>query len=91
MTAPSPTTPSGLQELIVNDKVNVIAGFGVTPAALAAAPLATRQDPEIVMAAGTSIITERSPYIVRTVLRWRSPPPSSPTGPPRTASRRSRR
>ena len=27
------------QELIVNDKVNVIAGFGVTPAALAAAPL----------------------------------------------------
>ena len=30
------------QELIVNDKVAVIAGFGVTPAALAAAPLATR-------------------------------------------------
>ena len=30
------------QELIVNDKVNVIAGFGVTPAALAAAPLATQ-------------------------------------------------
>jgi len=28
------------QELIVNDKVNFIAGFGVTPAALAAAPLA---------------------------------------------------
>src|SRR5262252_301789 len=26
------------QELIVNDKVSVIAGFGVTPAALAAAP-----------------------------------------------------
>jgi branched-chain amino acid transport system substrate-binding protein len=55
------------QELIVNDKVNVIAGFGVTPAALAAAPLATQgKIPEIVMAAGTSIITERSPYIVRT-------------------------
>jgi branched-chain amino acid transport system substrate-binding protein len=55
------------QELIVNDKVNVIAGFGVTPAALAAAPLATQgKVPEIVMAAGTSIITERSPYIVRT-------------------------
>ena len=30
------------QELIVNDKVNFIAGFGVTPAALAAAPLATQ-------------------------------------------------
>src|SRR3954471_289059 len=55
------------QELIVNDKVNVIAGFGVTPAALAAAPLATQAKvPEIVMAAGTSIITEKSPYIVRT-------------------------
>ncbi|MBR1219622.1 ABC transporter substrate-binding protein [Bradyrhizobium sp. U87765 SZCCT0131] len=55
------------QELIVNDKVNIIAGFGVTPAALAAAPLATQAKvPEIVMAAGTSIITEKSPYIVRT-------------------------
>ena len=55
------------QELIVNDKVSVIAGMGVTPAALAAAPLATQAKvPEVVMAAGTSIITERSPYIVRT-------------------------
>ncbi len=55
------------QELIVNDKVRFIAGFGVTPAALAAAPLATQAKvPLIVMAAGTSIITERSPYIVRT-------------------------
>jgi branched-chain amino acid transport system substrate-binding protein len=55
------------QELIVNEKVNVIAGFGVTPSALAAAPLATQAKvPEVVMAAGTSIITERSPYIVRT-------------------------
>jgi len=55
------------QELIVNDKVNFIAGFGVTPAALSAAPLATQAKiPEVVMAAGTSIITEKSPYIVRT-------------------------
>jgi branched-chain amino acid transport system substrate-binding protein len=55
------------QELIVNDKVNFLAGFGVTPTALAVAPLATEAKiPEIVMAAGTSIITERSPYIVRT-------------------------
>src|SRR5512138_2175783 len=30
------------QELIVNDKVSVIAGMGVTPSALAAAPLATQ-------------------------------------------------
>jgi branched-chain amino acid transport system substrate-binding protein len=55
------------QELIVNDKVDIIAGFGVTPAALAAAPLATQAKvPEVVMVAGTSINTERSPYIVRT-------------------------
>ena len=55
------------QELIVNDKVEIIAGFGITPTALAAAPLATQAKiPEIVMLAGTSIITERSPYIVRT-------------------------
>ncbi len=55
------------QELIVNDKVSFIAGFGVTPTALAVAPLATEAKvPQIVMAAGTSIITERSPYIVRT-------------------------
>jgi branched-chain amino acid transport system substrate-binding protein len=55
------------QELIVNDKVTFLAGFGVTPAALAVAPLATEaKTPEIVTAAGTSIITEKSPYIVRT-------------------------
>jgi branched-chain amino acid transport system substrate-binding protein len=55
------------QELVVNDKVSFLAGFGVTPAAFAAAPLATQAKiPEIVMAAGTSSITERSPYIVRT-------------------------
>ncbi len=55
------------QELIVNDKVSVVAGFGITPTALAVAPLATEAKVvELVMAAGTSIITERSPYIVRT-------------------------
>jgi branched-chain amino acid transport system substrate-binding protein len=55
------------QELVVNDKVNVLAGFGVTPAALAAAPIATQsKTPLVVMAAATSSITEASPYIVRT-------------------------
>jgi branched-chain amino acid transport system substrate-binding protein len=55
------------QELIVNEKVNFVAGFGVTPTALAVAPLATEAKvPEVVTAAGTSIITEKSPYIVRT-------------------------
>src|ERR1035438_1698304 len=55
------------QELIVNGKVNVIAGFEITPAALVVAPLATEAKVvEVVMAAGTSIITEKSPYIART-------------------------
>jgi branched-chain amino acid transport system substrate-binding protein len=55
------------QELIVNEKVSVIAGFEITPAALVVAPLATEAKVvQLVMAAGTSIITERSPYIVRT-------------------------
>ncbi|MDZ7890939.1 MAG: ABC transporter substrate-binding protein [Rhodoferax sp.] len=55
------------QELIVNDKVNVLAGFGITPSAFATAPLATQsKTPMVVMAAATSSITESSPYIVRT-------------------------
>jgi branched-chain amino acid transport system substrate-binding protein len=55
------------QELVVNDKVNVLAGFGLTPIALAVAPIATQsKTPQIVMAAATSIITEASPYIIRT-------------------------
>jgi len=55
------------QELIVNEKVAFVAGFGVTPAALSVAPLsAESKTPEIVTAAGTSIITEKSPYIART-------------------------
>jgi branched-chain amino acid transport system substrate-binding protein len=54
------------QELIVQEKVSVLAGFGLTPLALATAPLATQAKvPEVVMAAATSIISEQSPYIVR--------------------------
>ncbi len=55
------------QELVVNDKVDVLAGFGLTPLALATAPIATQsKTPMVVMAAATSIVTEASPYIVRT-------------------------
>jgi branched-chain amino acid transport system substrate-binding protein len=55
------------QELVVKDKINVMAGFGVTPAALAAAPIATQsKTPLVVMAAATSSITLASPFIVRT-------------------------
>jgi len=55
------------QELVVNDKVGVLGGFGLTPLALATAPIATQsKTPMVVMAAATSIITEASPFIVRT-------------------------
>jgi branched-chain amino acid transport system substrate-binding protein len=60
------TTRRLAQELVVNDKVNVLAGFGITPSALATAPIATQsKTPMVVMAAATSSITQASPYIVR--------------------------
>ena len=61
------TTRRLAQELVVNDKVVALAGFGLTPLALATAPIATQsKTPMIIMAAATSSITESSPYIVRT-------------------------
>jgi branched-chain amino acid transport system substrate-binding protein len=54
------------QELIVNDKVNFL-GAGLTPSAIAMAPIATQAKiPTVVMASGASAVTERSPYYVRT-------------------------
>ena len=54
------------QELVVRDNVNVLAGFGLTPLAFATAPVATETKvPMIVMAAATSAIPQRSPFIVR--------------------------
>ena len=55
------------QELVANDHAAVLIGFGLTPLALAAAPIATEAKvPEIVTAAATAVITEKSPFIVRT-------------------------
>ena len=54
------------QELIVRDKVSLITGAVFTPNALAIAPLATEAKiPFLVINAGTSVVTTRSPYIVR--------------------------
>src|SRR5215472_13735200 len=54
------------QELIVNDKVNFL-GAGLTPSAMSMAPLATEgKVPTVIMVSGTSVVTERSPYYVRT-------------------------
>ena len=61
------TTKRIAQELVVQDKVSVLAGFGLTPLALAAAPVATEAKvPMVVMAAATGMIPTRSPFIVRT-------------------------
>jgi branched-chain amino acid transport system substrate-binding protein len=54
------------QELMVNEKIDIIGG-GITPSVLAIAPLATEsKKATVVMVSGTSIVTERSPYFVRT-------------------------
>ena len=54
------------QELIVKDKVAILAGMGLTPLAMAVAPIVTEAKiPLVDMVAATSAITERSPYIVR--------------------------
>jgi len=61
------TTKRIAQDLVVQEHVNILAGFGLTPLALAAAPVATEAKvPMIVMAAATSIIPARSSFIVRT-------------------------
>ena len=55
------------QELVVKDKVDILAGFGLTPSAFAVAPVATEaKKPMVVMNAATSAITTKSPYIIRT-------------------------
>lgn len=55
------------QELVVRDGVDILAGFALTPEALGAAPIADEaQKLMVVMNAATSIVTEQSPYIVRT-------------------------
>ena len=61
------TTKRFAQELVTNDHAEILAGFGLTPLAFAAAPIATAAKvPMIIMSAGTLIIPEKSPYILRT-------------------------
>ncbi|HEY6754707.1 MAG TPA: ABC transporter substrate-binding protein [Pseudolabrys sp.] len=67
---PNPDVAKRLaQELIVRDKVDILAGFTLTPEALGAADIATEgKKMMVVMNAATGIITSKSPYIVRTSL-----------------------
>jgi len=54
-----------VQEMIVNDKVDIV-GIGITPTALAIAPLVTQaKKMTLVMSSGASITTTKSPYFVR--------------------------
>jgi branched-chain amino acid transport system substrate-binding protein len=54
-----------VQEMIVNDKVDIV-GIGITPTALAVAPLVTQaKKMTLVMSSGASITTTKSPYFVR--------------------------
>jgi branched-chain amino acid transport system substrate-binding protein len=74
-TGPNPDKAKQLaQELIVREKVNLLAGVIFTPNALAIAPLATEAKvPFVIMNAGTAVITTRSPYIARTSFTlWQS-------------------
>jgi len=60
------TTKRLAQEAIARDKVTFLAGFGLTPLAFATAPVATEsKTPMIVMGGATSVIPQRSPFIVR--------------------------
>jgi branched-chain amino acid transport system substrate-binding protein len=55
------------QELVTRDNVDILAGFVLTPNALAAADVATEAKKfMVVMNAATAIITTKSPYIART-------------------------
>jgi len=67
---PAPDVAKRLaQELVVRDEVDILAGFALTPEALGAADVATEAKKlMVVMNAATSVVTEKSPYIVRTSL-----------------------
>src|SRR6202022_3378977 len=55
------------QELVVRDHADILAGFALTPNALAVADISAEAKKfMVVMNAATSIITTKSPYIART-------------------------
>jgi len=67
---PNPDVAKRLaQEMIVRDNVDILAGFTLTPEALGAAGVSAEAKKFMVdMNAATSIVTEKSPYIVRVSL-----------------------
>ena len=77
---PSPEVAKRLaQELVVQENVDFLAGFGLTPEALAVADVATQgKKPMVIFNAATSIITTKSPYVTRTSMTL--PQISAPLG-----------
>ncbi|WP_168220426.1 ABC transporter substrate-binding protein [Azospirillum thermophilum] len=77
---PSPARAKALaQELVVKDRVGYLAGFYLTPNALAVTPLLEEAKvPLVVFNAATSAITEKSPYVVRTSFTmWQNTVPAA--------------
>jgi len=66
-TGPVPDVAKRLaQELVVRDKVDILAGFGLTPEALAVAPVAEQaRKAMVIFNAASSVITTKSNYIAR--------------------------
>ena len=64
---PAPEVAKRLaQELVVRDRVDILAGFILTPNALAASDISEQaKKPMVIMNAATAIITTKSPYSVR--------------------------
>jgi branched-chain amino acid transport system substrate-binding protein len=67
---PNPDVAKRLaQELVVRDKVDVLAGFTLTPEAFGAADVSAEAKKfMVVMNAATSAVTAKSPYVARTSL-----------------------
>jgi len=63
---PGATAKTVTTELITRDKVKLVAGFALSPSAIAAAPVVTQAKvPMLISNAGTAWITQLSPMIVR--------------------------
>ena len=72
---PSPEVAKRLaQEFVVQENVDFLAGFGLTPEALAVADVATQaKKPMVIFNAATSIIPTKSSYITRTSMTLPQP------------------
>ncbi|MFL5374466.1 MAG: ABC transporter substrate-binding protein [Myxococcales bacterium] len=80
VTGPAPDVAKRLaQELVTQDGVDILAGFGLTPNALAVTAVASEaKKPMLIMNAATSIITAKSPYVAR--FSFTLPQVSAPLG-----------